>query len=149
MHLLLTMPIYFLIVITHLVTILIFLLTKPIIMMLVRILLMIEQILFLIQPNFALLQLLLFYRLKIKIVFTAISEFVLYLHHSSSMVFVFDIFHRPPLCQNSSPKLHLLYVSNILTFVINFLNFKFHVFIRFELIHVDQHRVSFKLLNCH
>jgi hypothetical protein len=30
-----------------------------------------------------------------------------------------------------------------------FLNFKFHVFIKFELIHVDQHKVSFKLFNGH
>jgi hypothetical protein len=29
------------------------------------------------------------------------------------------------------------------------LNFKFHVFIRFGLIHVDQHKVSFKLFNGH
>jgi hypothetical protein len=30
-----------------------------------------------------------------------------------------------------------------------FLNFRFHVLIRFEFIHIDQHRVSFKLLNGH
>jgi hypothetical protein len=30
-----------------------------------------------------------------------------------------------------------------------FLNFRFHVFITFELFHIDQHRVSFGLLNGH
>jgi hypothetical protein len=30
-----------------------------------------------------------------------------------------------------------------------FLNYKFHVFIRFELILIDQHKVNFKLLNGH
>jgi hypothetical protein len=30
-----------------------------------------------------------------------------------------------------------------------FLNFRFHVFIWFKLIHIDQHKISFKLLNCH
>jgi hypothetical protein len=31
----------------------------------------------------------------------------------------------------------------------SFLNFRFHEFVRFEFIHIDQHMVSFKLLNCH
>jgi hypothetical protein len=65
------------------------------------------------------------------------------------VVFIFHILHRPPLCQNLPLELHLHSVPNILAFVVLFLNFRFHVFIKFEFIHVDQHMVSFKLLNGH
>jgi hypothetical protein len=64
------------------------------------------------------------------------------------MVSVFDILHRPFLCQNLPLELHMHSFPNILASIaFFFLNFRFHLFIRFELIHIDQHKVSFKLLN--
>ncbi len=100
-------------------------------------------------PNPTLMQLLLFCKLKIKFVFIVRFVIYFYLHHSSFVVSIFDILYHFSLCQNLFPKLHLFLVPNILTFVVIFLSFKFHVFIRFELIHIDQHMVSFKLFNGH
>ncbi len=65
------------------------------------------------------------------------------------MVFVFHILHPPPLCYNLPRKFHLHSIPNILTFVGFFFTFRVHVLKRFELIHIDQHKVSFKLLNGH
>jgi len=100
-------------------------------------------------PNLAFLQLLFIYILKIKIMFTTRSLICIFiLQHSSSMVFVFHILHCLFLCQNLPHEFHLHYVPNILTFFF-FLNIRFHVFITFELIHIDKHVVSFKLFNGH
>ncbi len=101
-------------------------------------------------PNPMLLQLLFFRKSKIKIMFIAIYVIFFYLHHSSFVVSVVDILHRLPLCQKfcllTPPALFSQYIDIFCYF---FLNFRFHVFIKIELIHVDQHRVRFKLLNGH
>ncbi len=49
-------------------------------------------------PNLALLQLLLIYRAKMKIMFTLDLWSVLYLQHFSCVVFVFHILHHLPMC---------------------------------------------------
>ncbi len=71
-------------------------------------------------PNLALLQLLFFWRLKIKIMFTIGFVIYSYLHHSSYMVSTVDILHHPPLCKNLPPKFHLHCFPNILAYVVLF-----------------------------
>jgi hypothetical protein len=71
-------------------------------------------------PNPTLMQLLLFCKLKIKIVFIIRFVIYFYLHHSSFVVSIFDILYHLSLCQNLFPKLHLFLVPNILTFVVFF-----------------------------
>jgi hypothetical protein len=77
-------------------------------------------------------------KLKINIVFTTGSWI-----YFSSVIFVSHNLHHPPVYHNFLLELHLHFVPNI------FLNFIFHVLIRFELIDFDRHRVSFKFFNGH
>jgi len=85
-----------------------------------------------------LMDLILVCKLKINIVFTTGSWI-----YFSSVIFVFHNLQHPPMYHNSLPELHLHFIPNI------FLNFIFHVLIRFELIDIDRHRVSFKFFNGH
>jgi hypothetical protein len=100
-------------------------------------------------PNPTLLQLLFIYRLKIKTMFTIGS--VIYSLSSSFSICGFYISH-PSLSFSMLEFASLIpfaFYSQYTGICSFFLNFKFHVFIRFELIHIDQHKVSFKLLNGH
>jgi len=145
-HLLLIVPIYLMTIKTHLMIMPISLPTLPIILMVVWILLMIEWILLLIQPicdtsfvnfyipNLVLLQLLLICKLKIRNMFTfgsmicflSSSFFICRFCMTSFIVFLYVNFRL----LNSTCILFLIYWHLLLFF----LNFRFHVFTRFELI---------------